>query len=103
MSIISNLIISLFLLIHPVQSSQSNHAVTPTLGKVYCDNLNQSCHSDTLSDTSQGQWNIDIDNPNNLSLSELNAKYQGKLIKIVYSGDIQNDDQIDIISEDIIN
>lgn len=75
--------------------------VTETIDYVYYDSLNDTYMIATVPDEDGGKWDLTIDNDDNETVETLNKLYKGKKIEIVFVGDLNSDEEIEIVSSNI--
>lgn len=91
-----------FVFTGPTFANEKEKKVTETIDYVYYDSASSTFMANTVPDETGGFWTIQIDNEGE-SLEVLNKHYKGKTIEIVYVGDLDLDDDIEIVSSQIIN
>ncbi|MBU7316125.1 hypothetical protein [Paenibacillus oleatilyticus] len=83
-------------------ANEKETKVTETIDYVYYDIVSNTYMANMLTDESGGFWVIEIDNEEGEPLETLNKRYKGKTIEIVFVGDLDTDDDIEIVSSQII-
>jgi hypothetical protein len=79
---------------------------TTTIDYVYYDSQDHTYYMNTVSDASEGFWVLEIiksDKEDKEVLKALNMAYKDKQIQILYSGNLNNSDEIEIVSSELIS
>ncbi|WP_010498347.1 hypothetical protein [Paenibacillus elgii] len=82
-------------------ANEEGTKVMETIDYVYYDSASGVYMANTVLDDAEGFWSIELDNEEGVSLEDLNKRYKGKTIKIVYVGDVDLDSDIEIVSSQI--
>jgi hypothetical protein len=101
---LSILILSLLFSSQAYASNQTT--VHTTIDYVYYDSNDHMYYANTVHDNDGGYWTINIEESaklNSVELNKLNKQYKSKPIKIVYTGNLDTDSDIEILSSNIIN
>ncbi|MCM3273063.1 hypothetical protein [Paenibacillus elgii] len=75
-----------------------------TIDYIYYDLASGVYMADTVLDESgEGFWSIEIDNEEGESLEALNERYKGKKVEIVFVGNLDTNNEIEIVSSQILD
>lgn len=79
-----------------INAASSTNKVSLTITKITYSQEDHTYYAYTEADKDEGSWVIDID-PEGLSLKQMKKKYIKHIIDIYYTGDVQTDEEIEII------
>ncbi|NQX67592.1 hypothetical protein HQN90_15830 [Paenibacillus alba] len=103
--IIIQTILALFLFSSQSLAAESNQSTVQTkIDYVYYDANDHTYFIVTLGDSLESRWVFNVQSSvafDTHTLQQLNETYKGKQTTIIYTGDIQHEDEIEIISCDI--
>ncbi|TVY09933.1 hypothetical protein FPZ49_11215 [Paenibacillus cremeus] len=72
---------------------------------MYYDSQEHVYFADTLPDATGGHWTLSLlesDKLDQATLKQLTEQYKGRSIVIVYTGSLETDDEIEIISSEFV-
>lgn len=106
-SIITILTLIIFSLFTSQAFACSNETtVTATIDYVYYDDNDHMYYAVTTEDALKGRWILDIESSqtkDTITLEKLNKAYSGKQTVIIYIGSLDDSDDIEIVSNSIID
>ncbi|MCM3270873.1 hypothetical protein [Paenibacillus elgii] len=87
-----------------VFANEKETGVTETIDYIYYDLASGVYMADTVPDESgEGFWSIEIDNEEGESIEALNKRYKGKKVEIVFIGNVDTNNEIKIVSSEILD
>ncbi|GMX64409.1 hypothetical protein Elgi_36780 [Paenibacillus elgii] len=95
-------ILLFFVLTGQAFANEKETRVMEAIDYVYYDSVSSTFMANTVPDETGGFWTIQIDNEEGESLEILNKRYKGKTIEIIFVGNLDPDDDIEIVSSQII-
>jgi lipopolysaccharide export system protein LptA len=91
--------------VYACTNETNEQAVTVTIDYVYYDADSHYYFANSFKDVDGGFWVLDIKQSDSLNaneLNKLNQEYKNKKVKIVYTGNLDTDTDIEIVSSEIV-
>lgn len=83
-------------------ANESTTTIHTTIDKIYYDTDSHVYYANSVKDEQEGFWTVCLLEGDRMvieTLERLTREYKGKPLSVVYVGDIDNDDEIEILSQ----